>query len=665
MKAVVSLTVRVRAAISFAICACCWLSPSAHAQTQTNSWTNSSSGNWEEPYWSLGVLPGTNQTVLFTNSGVKVLTIGPNTSQNFPDTMSVNSVTVSSPQDSANILLFSDAGSQTWFIANTFTIGSNAVALLYSSSLQVKSYPTEIDGIFIQDGASQASNDWLEVNGTYQLNNGILTTSGTETLWGGSARFVQSGGSNYSSVDIFTNSEFQMIGGELNGQITLLDGGIFNQAGGHVSSPAGFRIDGNFIQTGGIFEGPTSQPTELPTRVYPGDTIFAASILQTGGTNTESSLVLGYPWLGPDGPSDGSGCGEIPPGSGRYTLSNAALNDGGVIMGPGGSFTQSSGTHTINGDLSAQGLLAIFYEHHTTNWRIDCEIDVGYWLYGGVLSVQNIHLGPESFVYQGDGTNQVSGAITLTNAADAVAGTAYYGIGGGLLLVPKIVSQNGKFTQFGGTILVGDVQMLGQAWFNQSGGSIVQTGRLTLNGTWQSGPGNQQLGQLLPGTASLLMPNAGCLLRFSESGSLAWPTNSLLHLTNWSGSLYGGGQQQIIFGSNSAALTPQQLNQIQFQNPAGLAPGNYPARILATGEIVPDTGAPLPPRLDISCASANGTMQLTLGGDIGRSYDIEVSTDLVNWMWWTNELNSNGTISVGDWEATNFPQRFYRARVSP
>ena len=153
--------------------------------------------------------------------------------------MSVDSVTVSAPDDSANVLLLDHAGFQTPFTANRFTIGSNSLALLYSSALQVKNYPTEIVGTFIQDGFSQASNVWLEVEGTYQLNSGILASS-TETLWQGSAKFVQSGGSNYSSVDIFTNSEFDMVGGELTGQISLLDGAIFYQTGGHVSSPANF-----------------------------------------------------------------------------------------------------------------------------------------------------------------------------------------------------------------------------------------------------------------------------------------------------------------------------------------------------------------------------------------------------------------------------------------
>ena len=42
----------------------------------TNSWTKPTSGNWQEPYWSLGALPSINEAaVMFTNGGYKALAI--------------------------------------------------------------------------------------------------------------------------------------------------------------------------------------------------------------------------------------------------------------------------------------------------------------------------------------------------------------------------------------------------------------------------------------------------------------------------------------------------------------------------------------------------------------------------------------------------------------
>src|SRR6266403_2208859 len=67
------------------------------ADAQVNSWTNPVSGYWQDPFWSLGVLPGPGQTIMFTNAGWKALAIGPGTAEEFPQTLNVDSVTVASP----------------------------------------------------------------------------------------------------------------------------------------------------------------------------------------------------------------------------------------------------------------------------------------------------------------------------------------------------------------------------------------------------------------------------------------------------------------------------------------------------------------------------------------------------------------------------------------
>src|SRR5437867_13281744 len=60
----------------------------APAVADINSWTKPTSGYWEEQaYWSLGKLPESTQSVMFTNAGWKALAIGANTAQNFPQSM--------------------------------------------------------------------------------------------------------------------------------------------------------------------------------------------------------------------------------------------------------------------------------------------------------------------------------------------------------------------------------------------------------------------------------------------------------------------------------------------------------------------------------------------------------------------------------------------------
>jgi hypothetical protein len=69
------------------------------------------------------------------------------------------------------------------------------------------------------------------------------------------------------------------------------------------------------------------------------------------------------------------------------------------------------------------------------------------------------------------------------------------------------------------------------------------------------------------------------------------------------------------------------------------------------------------PMLSLQSQSEGG-MQLTIGGAAGRIYEVQVSTDLLNWMAWT-QVNSTGTNSVVDTKTAGRQQRFYRARLLP
>src|SRR5438128_1057304 len=85
------------------------------AQEQTtNNWIKPTSGAWEEQTaWSLGQLPGAGQAIQLSNEGWKAVGIGPNTSQNYPQTLNVSSITIASPTNSFNELLLNYAGLET------------------------------------------------------------------------------------------------------------------------------------------------------------------------------------------------------------------------------------------------------------------------------------------------------------------------------------------------------------------------------------------------------------------------------------------------------------------------------------------------------------------------------------------------------------------------
>ena len=221
----------------------------------------------------------------------------------------------------------------------------------------------------------------------------------------------------------------------------------------------------------------------------------------------------------------------------------------------------------------------------------------------------------------------------------------------------------------GGQLIVSNILLEPQSKFFCGSGTILQSGLLTLaSANLHAGSNTTQFGKLLlsaDGAANsiLYMPVGASIVNFANSSGIVWSNTVNLVVDSWSGALLGGGPQQIIFGNNASALTTGQLAQIQFQNPVGLAPGVYPAKILANGEIVPNSGTVSTARLSLS--GHPGGIQLTLQGEPGRTYSIEVSTDLVHWTAWSNQVNAGGTISFTDADSANYPARFYRARLLP
>src|SRR5688572_1737391 len=101
----------------------------------TNSWTKTTSGFWEEPFWSLGVLPSASQeAVVFTNAGFKALAIGASTVANHPDSLQLNHLLVDAPTNSHNLLLLNYAGLNVPLSTTTFSIGRDGSLLSYYSA---------------------------------------------------------------------------------------------------------------------------------------------------------------------------------------------------------------------------------------------------------------------------------------------------------------------------------------------------------------------------------------------------------------------------------------------------------------------------------------------------------------------------------------------------
>jgi GH25 family lysozyme M1 (1,4-beta-N-acetylmuramidase) len=72
-----------------------------------------------------------------------------------------------------------------------------------------------------------------------------------------------------------------------------------------------------------------------------------------------------------------------------------------------------------------------------------------------------------------------------------------------------------------------------------------------------------------------------------------------------------------------------------------------------------------PPQFQSITVLSNGVVQMVLSGQTGSSYEIDGSSNLVNWIPVTNFVNTNGTYQFTDMSSTNNPFGFYRAKLLP
>lgn len=73
------------------------------------------------------------------------------------------------------------------------------------------------------------------------------------------------------------------------------------------------------------------------------------------------------------------------------------------------------------------------------------------------------------------------------------------------------------------------------------------------------------------------------------------------------------------------------------------------------------TDKPVVPSLTVISEVANPPGQFTLQTEIGFYYEIQASTDLVNWTVLTNFFSPSNAVPIVDLDAANYPARFYRA----
>jgi len=451
--------------------------------------------------------------------------------------------------------------------------------------------------------------------GAYFFTNGTLVAGGLDVgsgMGSGLGKFAQYGGSNnVGGVQVNIQGEFDVYGGEVNATngITVGSGDYatlasFYQYGGTVHADT--FVNGNYILNGGTITGRMSVPSMDYHRVD-------ASVLQTGGTNFAVSMYLGDP--------------NRYGGMAFYTLSNGVVRVDSSTTFNGGKFSQYNGVHTIASD---------FVMHGTDIGMGFATAD--YFLGGGTFSAGGVSAQAGSFQQEG-GTNSIAGDLVLSTARPSFIGEI----------------RPGSYRLAGGFLSVKNISISNAAAFYDSGGVINHSGLLTLaGGGWDARPGAQALGPLglamgsltnygmNPTNSTIAFPASASSLRLANSSAESWSPTATLYINNWHGSASGGGETQLFFGSDANGLTSQQLARIRFNLSGGLSP----ARILATGEVVPG------PRPTISYTRSSGGLVISWSGN----YQLLTSTNVAGPYAAVSGATGRYTNSF------NEPQRFFVLR---
>lgn len=91
---------------------------------------------------------------------------------------------------------------------------------------------------------------------------------------------------------------------------------------------------------------------------------------------------------------------------------------------------------------------------------------------------------------------------------------------------------------------------------------------------------------------------------------------------------------------------------------AGGGAKNYSANISAWRTIIDSVQAPAPAITDTRLNG--GIFEFTIPGQRGRTNRVELSTNLVDWVTLTNVFGTNGQVSIGEPDATENSERFFR-----
>ncbi len=451
------------------------------------------------------------------------------------------------------------------------------------------------------------SGDLGGAGGLVKEGTGVLTLGGNDTDFSGGLT-VNAGTVSVSEANALTFGA-DVAGENLLGtsDITTNSGGVLNVAitgGNDINLQGGVRLTnagGTTTLTGGddFFLGNGSGSANLVntggtmTVTAADDFVVDANsgILVSGGTvnlnpaaTFETTGTAGNPAT-LDVSNGGALNIDLTASGGTGNSFDLGVEDTFAVDGSGSIATISVESSTpVNFDgtvsLTNEGILTI--NSGTTELDANTRLQGGFPASAGTLVVQDGDLSVDEPLLSNDpnitmdasGSQELTapnanssltgvGTFEKTGSGDVTLGTNLNNLQANSLLINEGSLINGADNQIDNNTAM---ELAGGTWNTNGFDEIVDTLTLSAESTIDLGSGNS-------------------IIQFSKSSSLAWNGGDRLIIENWSGDLVnGGGTDQVLF--SSAGLTGGQLGQVYFRNPAGKAPGLYPAAFLGD-ELVP------------------------------------------------------------------------------
>ncbi|MDB6111083.1 MAG: hypothetical protein JWR69_2833, partial [Pedosphaera sp.] len=264
-------------------------------------------------------------------------------------------------------------------------------------------------------------------------------------------------------------------------------------------------------------------------------------------------------------------------------------------------------------------------------------------------------------------TNSVlyTGPFTLTNTTavlavatvpgqpnSGVAAASFFNsasLGNGTGLIGQYYSNTDYTTPFVGSPLVRTDATINFDWNTVSPNPAIPTNNYTVRWT---------------GMVQPLFSQTYTFVTTTDDGMRLW-VNGQLIIDHWA-------PQSPTTWSGSIALQALQLYSLEMdynQEGGGAVAQLFWSSPSTTQSIIPQSqlypfSSPLP-LLFSSGHFTNGVLSLQLSGMPGRSYVLQASTDLVNWVPLSTNVPPATVLNLIDPSATNFPSRFYRALQLP